>query len=67
MFWLEAGLPNISTRNVVYICRPQMAHMRTIAGMPLAPIDGAGELIEQVTSGRRRVLHLRAAHWCLRS
>jgi hypothetical protein len=32
MFWLESGLPNISTRNVVYICRPKMAHMRTIAG-----------------------------------
>lgn len=32
MFWLESGLPNISTRNVVYICRPKMSHMRTIAG-----------------------------------
>ena len=49
MFWLESGLPNISTRNVVYICRPQMAHMRTIAGklsaMTRARIaDGTGHI-----------------------
>ena len=32
MFWLEAGPLNVSTRNVVWLCRPKLRFMRIIAG-----------------------------------
>jgi len=32
MFWLEPGPLTVSTRNVVWLCRPKMSFMRTIAG-----------------------------------
>ncbi|EIW71667.1 hypothetical protein TREMEDRAFT_27638 [Tremella mesenterica DSM 1558] len=31
IFWLEPGPLNVSTRNVVWLCRPKMSHMKTIA------------------------------------
>jgi len=31
MFWLERGPLNVSTRNVVWLCRPKREHMRIIA------------------------------------
>lgn len=32
MFWLEPGPLNASTRNIVWLCRPKISHMRIIAG-----------------------------------
>ena len=32
MFWLEPGPLNQAERNVVYLCRPEVKSMRTIAG-----------------------------------
>ena len=32
MFWLEPGPLNVSTRHVVWLCRPRMSLMRIIAG-----------------------------------
>ena len=31
MFWLETGPLNVSTRNVVWLCRPKLRFMRIIA------------------------------------
>ncbi|CAD6566491.1 MAG: hypothetical protein TREMPRED_002655 [Tremellales sp. Tagirdzhanova-0007] len=31
MFWLEDGPLNVTTRNVVWLCRPKMSYMRIIA------------------------------------
>ncbi|ORY34875.1 putative ATP binding protein [Naematelia encephala] len=31
LFWLEPGPLSVSTRNVVWLCRPKLSHMRTIA------------------------------------
>lgn len=32
LFWLEKAPLNVSTRNVVWLCRPKMESMRIIAG-----------------------------------
>ncbi len=33
MFWLEAGPLTSSTSNIIYLCRPLIAHVKVIAGM----------------------------------
>ncbi|ORX37894.1 Sec1-like protein [Kockovaella imperatae] len=33
IFWFEAGPLNVATRNVVWLCRPKIKHIRIIAGM----------------------------------
>ncbi len=54
MFWLEPGPLNVTTRNVVWLCRPKMRYMRTIAGMSSHPGTGvrlaADERLEQIRS-----------------
>lgn len=45
MFWLEPGPLSVTTRNVVYLCRPKMSHMRTIAGEPA--ISCSNNIVDQ--------------------
>jgi hypothetical protein len=35
MFWLEPGPLNATTTNIVYLCRPQIKHIKVIAGRPI--------------------------------
>lgn len=50
MFWLESGPLSVSTRNVVWLCRPKLRFMRIIAG----PSRDASELIKQIRSAANR-------------
>jgi vacuolar protein sorting-associated protein 33A len=36
MFWLEPGPLSSTTTNIVYLCRPQIKHIKNIAGKPPA-------------------------------
>ncbi|GMK53666.1 hypothetical protein CspeluHIS016_0102520 [Cutaneotrichosporon spelunceum] len=58
MFWLEPGPLNVSTRNVVWLCRPKRAHMRTIAEQVRAApgLVYTVLLVPRVTELCRRVL-----------
>ncbi|KAK1923713.1 Sec1-like protein [Papiliotrema laurentii] len=65
MFWLEDGPLNVTTRNVVWLCRPRMSYMRTIAKQirshqasppPQGPLIYTILLVPRVTELCRKVL-----------
>ncbi|WVW86768.1 hypothetical protein I302_108822 [Kwoniella bestiolae CBS 10118] len=65
MFWLEPGPLNVNTRNVVWLCRPKIEYMRTIAEQikaqqtnpsPAGPLMYTILLVPRATELCRRVL-----------
>nr|XP_019003591.1 ATP-binding protein [Kwoniella mangroviensis CBS 8507]OCF67052.1 ATP-binding protein [Kwoniella mangroviensis CBS 8507] len=65
MFWLEPGPLNVNTRNVVWLCRPKIEYMRTIADQikaqqsnpsPAGPLMYTILLVPRATELCRRVL-----------
>lgn len=64
MFWLEPGPLNATTTNIVYLCRPHIKHIKTIAGRLTALLSLATTKLraEQIkrhsTEGQKHVYNL---------
>jgi vacuolar protein sorting-associated protein 33A len=64
VFWLEPGPLNVTTTNIVYLCRPHIKHIKTISGKLIALFSlittklRAEQIKEHSTEGQKHVYNL---------